>query len=180
MKKDCVQYVPLIGAREGELAAEERAALDRHLAGCAACRAREADARALGPLIRDALMTEANQRDFAPFVDAVMARVEAKGSVLPERPSTSARLRRAYARDEREIGGGAKSRGGVLDWILAHRKLAFGTLAPALAAAALLVYVQTRPASPEVALMELTSEGEATMILQTQDGPLVLLEEERS
>ncbi|HYG68761.1 MAG TPA: hypothetical protein VD838_13930, partial [Anaeromyxobacteraceae bacterium] len=95
------------------------------------------------------------------------------------RPSTSARLRRAYARDERGIGGGAESRGWVLDWILAHRRWA-AALVPTLAAAALLVYVQTRPTSPEVALMELTSEGEATMILQTQDGPLVLLEEERS
>jgi hypothetical protein len=28
--------------------------------------------------------------------------------------------------------------------------------------------------------MELTSEGEVTMILQTSDGPLVLLGEERS
>jgi anti-sigma factor RsiW len=149
--KDCVHYVPLIGAHEGELTPEEQAGLDRHLAGCAACRAREADARALGPLVRDALMAEANKRDFAPFVDQVMARIE-------RRPA----------------------RRGVLEW-LTGRRAAVAALVPALAAAALLVYVQTRPGAPEVAsVMELTSEGEVTMVLQTADGPLVLLGEERS
>jgi anti-sigma factor RsiW len=149
--KDCVHYVPLIGAHEGELTPEEQAGLDRHLAGCAACRAREADARALGPLVRDALMAEANKRDFAPFVDQVMARIE----------------RRPAGR-------------GVLEWLTGHRRWA-AALVPTLAAAALLVYVQTRPGAPEVAsVMELTSEGEVTMVLQTADGPLVLLGEERS
>jgi anti-sigma factor RsiW len=167
--KDCVHYVPLIGAHEGELTPEEQAGLDRHLAGCAACRAREADARALGPLVRDALMAEANKRDFAPFVDAVMAKIPLSPRALEERGGVGA-------------GGEGRGEGGRWwKWLTAHRRAAFATLAPALAAAALLVYVQTRPGAPEVAsVMELTSEGEVTMVLQTADGPLVLLGEERS
>jgi anti-sigma factor RsiW len=169
--KDCVHYVPLIGAHEGELTPEEQAGLDRHLAGCAACRARQADAKALGPLVRDALMAEANKRDFAPFVDQVMARVE------PHPLSPRALGRRG------EVGKGGEGRGEGGTWWqwLTGRRAAAAALVPALAAAALLVYVQTRPGVPEVAsLMELTSEGEVTMILQTSDGPLVLLGEERS
>ncbi len=47
--KDCLRYAPMIGAREGELEAAERAGLAAHLDGCAACRARAADlAAALG------------------------------------------------------------------------------------------------------------------------------------
>jgi anti-sigma factor RsiW len=169
--KDCVHYVPLIGAHEGELTPEEQAGLDRHLAGCAACRARAADARALGPLVRDALMAEANQRDFAPFVDQVMARVEAH-PLSPRAVGERGRLR---------AGGEGRGEGGTWWQWLTGRRAAAAALVPALAAAALLVYVQTRPGVPEVAsLMELTSEGEVTMILQTSDGPLVLLGEERS
>lgn len=170
--KDCVHTAPFIGAREGELTAEERASLERHLAGCADCRAREADARALGPLLRDALMAEANHRDFAPFVDAVMERV-ARSPVHPESfDSAASRLRsgQAVPTDDSPL----------VAW-LRRRRVAFAALVPALAAVALLVYVQRRPGPTEVAsLMELTSEGEVTMVLQTSDGPLVLLGEERS
>jgi anti-sigma factor RsiW len=175
--KDCVHYVPLIGAHEGELTPEEQAGLDRHLAGCAACRAREADARALGPLVRDALMAEANKRDFAPFVDQVMARIEAH-PLSPRVAGPSA----AQPRDSMSVSrSDRRGEGGTWWQWLTGRRAAAAALVPALAAAALLVYVQTRPGVPEVAsLMELTSEGEVTMILQTSDGPLVLLGEERS
>src|SRR5260221_141468 len=40
--KDCLTYAPMISARQGELEGAEEAALARHLAGCADCRARKA------------------------------------------------------------------------------------------------------------------------------------------
>jgi hypothetical protein len=50
-----------------------------------------------------------------------------------------------------------------------------------MAAAALLVYVRLHGEQPsEVAMLELASEGDVTMVLQTSDGPVVLLGEERS
>ena len=41
--KDCLRFAPMIGAREGELSAEEGTALEAHLATCPACRAMAAD-----------------------------------------------------------------------------------------------------------------------------------------
>lgn len=149
--RDCIPFVPMIGAREGELSAKERAALDAHLQGCAACRAREADALALAGLVSEALLAEAAKRDFAPFVDGVMTRIQ-------RQPSRAPRSR-------------------VLAFFAAHRRATAAALAPILAAAALIVYVRTRPAPPPqmAAAMELTTEGEATLVLETSDGPVVLL-----
>ncbi len=51
--------------------------------------------------------------------------------------------------------------------------------APALAALAVIVYVRHEGSRPqEIALLEVASEGDATTILQTSDGPIVLLNEE--
>jgi anti-sigma factor RsiW len=141
----------MVGAREGELAAEEARALDLHLAACAACRARAADLSATEGLVSEALLAQANARDFAPFVDQVMARI---GAAPPERR-------------------------GVLAWLRGHRRALAATLAPALAALALIVYVRLEGGGREqIALLELASEGGATTILQTLDGPVVLLAEE--
>jgi len=142
--KDCVRYAPMLGARQGELDAAERAALEGHLAGCAACQARLADERALEGMVGEALMREAARRDFADFADQVMARVERR---------RAGPLRAFFRR---------------------HRALAVGTaLAPTLAAAALIVYLELRGGgAPGI---EVISEQYAPMVIETDDGPLILL-----
>jgi anti-sigma factor RsiW len=148
--KDCVRYAPMIGAREGELDAGEARDLAAHLASCATCRAVEATVRATDGLVAEALLAEAARRDFAPFVDGVMARVAA-------RP--------------------AGALGRLRAWLGGHRRLA-GALAalPVVAALAVVVYVRTeRPARDTLAQVELDSEGDVATVLRTDDGPLVLL-----
>ncbi|HET6923635.1 MAG TPA: zf-HC2 domain-containing protein [Anaeromyxobacteraceae bacterium] len=142
--KDCIRHAPMLGAREGEIDAAERAALEAHLAGCAACRARLADERALEGMVGDALAREAARRDFADFADQVMARVE---------------RRRA---------------GSLRAFFRRHRALAVGSaLAPTLAAAALVVYLELRTGrAPGI---EVISEQYAPMVIETDDGPLILL-----
>ena len=150
-KPECVRFAPMIGSRQGELAPDEARALEAHLATCDACRARAADLAATDGLVSEALMAQANARDFAPFVDEVMAR----------------------------IGAGEPERRGVLAWLGRHRRALAASLAPALAALAVIVYVRLEGSRPqEIALLEVTSEGDATTILQTSDGPIVLLDEE--
>ncbi len=148
--KECVRFAPMIGSRPGELAPEEARALEAHLATCAGCRARAADLAATEGLVSEALLAQANARDFAPFVDEVMAR----------------------------IGAGAPGRRGVLAWLERHRRAVAATLAPALAALAVIVYLRlSSTGGSEIAMLEVSSEGEATTILETQDGPVVLLDE---
>ncbi len=152
--KDCVLFAPMIGAREGELTAGEARALEAHLSSCAGCRAFARDVAATGGLVGEALLARANTRDFAPFVDEVMERV---------RRSTSPGLARP---------------GRAWRWLGQHRRAAAATLAPVLAALAVIVYVQLGSGRTQVAMLEVSSEGEATTILQTADGPVVLLTEE--
>jgi anti-sigma factor RsiW len=157
--KDCVRYAPMLGAREGELSSEEQSALDAHLQACPGCRALAADLAALDGLVGESLMARANARDFAPFVDGVMARVGAKGSARPA-----------------PVEGR-----GFLGWFRAHPRAALASLVPVLAAVALVVYVRTESGDDgPVALFEMATEGEVTMVLQTSDGPVVLLGEEHS
>jgi anti-sigma factor RsiW len=147
--KGCVRFAPMIGARPGELPPEDAGALEGHLAACPACRAFARDAAALDGLVGEALLARAAERDFAPFVDAVMARV------------------------------GRRERRGLLGWISRHRRAAAAALAPVLAALAVIVYVRLHDGGArEIALFELTSEGEATTVLHTSDGPVVLLAQE--
>lgn len=150
--RDCVHFAPMIGARAGELTAGEGKALEAHLSACAACRAIARDAALTDGLVGEALLARANARDFAPFVDEVMARVAARFSAPGGR--------------------------GWWAWMTRHRRAAAATLAPVLAALAVIVYVRLHSGRGEIAMLELTSEGEATTILQTQDGPVVLLNEE--
>ena len=152
--KDCVRYAPMLGAREGELTHDEQRALDAHLEGCADCRATAAELAALDGLVGESLMARANSRDFAPFVDQVMARVGAEGRAP------------------------AHARRGFLGWLFAHPRAAVASVVPVLAVAALVVYVRFGSrGSGEVALFEMATEGEVTMVLQTKDGPVVLLDD---
>lgn len=147
--KECVLFAPMIGARPGELTAGESKALEAHLASCPHCRGVVQNAASLDGLVGEALLARANARDFAPFVDEVMARV-----------------------------GAAPRRAGLAAWVRRHRRAAAATLAPVLAALAVIVYVRLGSGAGEVAMLEVSSEGEATTILQTKDGPVVLLTEE--
>ena len=158
---DCARVAPMLGARDGELSAEEARSVELHLAACAGCRALAADLEAADGLFAEALLARAAKRDFAPFVDAVMERVGA---------STPLGLRQA--RPERS---GWLS--GLLAWARAHRAAAVaGTLAPTLAAAALIVYLSgSTPPIPLAGDVEVIAEGRAAMVLQTSDGPVVLL-----
>jgi predicted anti-sigma-YlaC factor YlaD len=145
--KDCSRFAPMIGAREGELSAADARALQAHLAACPACAAYARDVAATDGLVAEGLLERAAERDFAPFVDQVMARVD---------------------RAERR---------GILGWLGRHRRVAAATLAPVLAALALIVYVRLDGGSRgEIALFELYSEGEVATILNTVDGPIVLLD----
>jgi anti-sigma factor RsiW len=157
MKPECVRYAPMIGSREGELSAQEAEGLRQHLEACETCRAIAADDALTDGLVAEALLARANARDFAPFVDEVMARVG--GSARPE-----------------PVEGRAGS--GWFSWLRRHRRGALATLAPVLAALAVIVYVRLGSGRSEVAMLEVSSEGEATTILETQDGPVVLLSEE--
>jgi anti-sigma factor RsiW len=155
--RDCVRYAPLLGARPGELGSHEARALEVHLASCERCRLAAADLIVTEGLVRDGLIQKANARDFAPFVDEVMARVARTGPARAPAPR------------------------GLWAWVAGHRRVAAATLAPVMAAAALLVYVRLHGGQPsEVAMLELASEGDVTMVLQTSDGPVVLLAEEPS
>lgn len=145
--KDCARYAPMIGAREGELDAAERAALADHLSTCPACRGRLADERALEGMVGEALLRAAARRDFSEFADQVMARVERRRSW---------RLR-AFVRR--------------------HRALAVATaLAPTLAAAALIVYLDLRGAGARPGI-EVVSEQYAPMVIESDEGPVILLGE---
>ncbi len=113
--KDCVRFAPMLGAREGELTQDEQRALDAHLEGCADCRATAAELAALDGLVGESLMARANSRDFAPFVDQVMARVGARGPRPGARPPRLPRVAlRAPARRDRVsragCGGGRPRR----------------------------------------------------------------------
>ena len=171
--KTCAPFVVMLGAHPGELAPEERRDLEAHLAACPACRARAADLDATEGLVSEALLSRANARDFSSFVDGVMARVD-PAAARPESFDSAAAPQRLRA-------GRAESKGGfpgLLAWLAAHRRLALGALAPALALAVALVYVRERSDHDTIAALELYTEGDVTMVLQTQDGPVVLLGEE--
>ena len=150
---ECVRHAPLIGARQGELTEEEATSLALHLETCARCQAWVKEAAATDGLVGEALLARAAGRDFAPFVDQVMAR----------------------------IGDAEPHRGGVLGWLNHHWKVTLAGLAPALAALAVFLYVRSESDfRDQVALLEISSEGDIATVLQTKDGPVVLLTPEES
>jgi anti-sigma factor RsiW len=146
---ECTRHAPMLTARPGELSAGEAAALERHIEGCVRCRAERAAFLATEGLLAEGLLAKAAERDFAPFTDAVMARVARRHN----------------------------RRGRVFDWVTHHRvRAVVSALVPALAAAALVLYFHG--ATPDVVpphhLLEITSEGVST-VLKTESGPVVLL-----
>lgn len=148
---ECVRHAPMIGSRKGELTEQEELSLALHLESCPSCQAYVRGTQATEGLVAEALLARAAQRDFAPFVDQVMARI---GSRQPHR-------------------------GGAIGWLHHHWKVTLAALAPALAAAAVFLYVQYE--SPDrLAMMELSTEGNVSTVLQTYDGPVVLLTPEES
>jgi hypothetical protein len=203
--RECALVAPMLTAREGELSPEELALLETHLAGCDGCRLRALDFRATEGIVGEALQAAAAEVDFSRFSDQVMERVAAgavvervaaapaaggERSVHPE-PLDFAAASAGYARDglrpqavveERTREEGRTHEGAwprILRWARAHRAAAVaGTLAPTLAAAALIVYLATSgTAASRLGEVEVIAEGRVPTVLQTSDGPVVLLDE---
>jgi anti-sigma factor RsiW len=153
----CAGAMPLLGSRPGELDPTEEALLRAHLSTCEVCRARQADVEALGALVTDGLLAEAAGRDLAGLADGVMARIPA--SAWRGIPGASPVGLRAFLRRHR---------------ILA----AASALAPALAALALYLYIGRSGGSGSTGLsVEVTSEDLAAIVLETSDGPVILVGE---
>ncbi len=153
----CAGAIPLLGSRPGELDPTEEVLLRAHLSTCAACRAREADVLALGSLVSEGLLAEAARRDLSALSDGVMARIPA--SAWKGRP-----------------GAGPLDR--VRAFFRRHRVLAAASaLAPALAALALYLYIGRSGAGPAGLSVEVTSEDLAAIVLETSDGPVILVGE---
>ncbi len=153
----CAGAIPLLGSRPGEIDPTEEALLQAHLATCDSCRARLADVEALGVIVRDGLMVEAARRDLAGLADGVMARIPAS-AWRGERPGALGRAR-AFLRHHRVLA-------------------AASALAPALAALALYLYIDRGSgAGPAGLSVEVTSEDLAAIVLDTSDGPIILVGE---
>jgi anti-sigma factor RsiW len=158
----CLRFAPMIGARPGELEDGEAAALAEHLATCEACQARLADEEALSGMLSGALLGEANRRDFSTFSDEVLARI----------PAYSAG-RATHQAPARPVPGSVLA--SLLSWVRRHRLAAAASaLAPTLAALALILYLG-RGSEPELASVVISAEGRGAMVLETRDGPVVLL-----
>lgn len=152
---ECTLFQPMIGSRPGELSAAEAESLQAHVSGCAGCQRWAAELASTEWLISEALLAQAAKRDFAPFVDGVMARVErTRPQPLLSRLVTAMRL---------------------------HPRLVIsGALAPLVAALALGLWLQAGGRGDVVAAsqLEVSAEGAATTIIQSTDGPLVLIDDD--
>ena len=163
---DCTIYAPMLTARPGELSGDEASRLHVHLAGCAACQARLADERAVDGLVADGLARAAARRDFSEFSTQVMARLP----VAAWRPDPSDR----GLPTAEPLGALGRLRA----WLRRHKLAAAASaLAPALAAVALYVYLDNTVSGPAEFAVDVASETLAPMVLDTSDGPLVLLGE---
>ena len=151
---DCTVHRPMIGSREAELSPGEHAGLAAHLAGCEGCRRWASSLAVTEGLVSEALMTAAAHRDFAPFAAQVMARIEHR------RLGPLARLGRA---------------------IRLHPWFAAGAaLAPIGVALMVALYTLRGPGHDVTAAsLEVTSQG-ATTIIQSSDGPVVLIDDDEA
>jgi hypothetical protein len=163
---DCTTYAPLLTARAGELSAGEESGLHAHLAGCDACQARLADGRALDGLVAEGLSRAAARRDFSEFATQVMARLP----VGAWRPDPADR----GAPSAEPLGALGRLRA----WTRHHRLAAVASaLVPALAAAAIYLLVGGNGPDTGEPGVDVTSETYEAMVLETSDGPLILLGE---
>jgi hypothetical protein len=153
----CAGAAPLLGARPGELEPTEEALLRAHLSTCEACRARQTDLETLGALVEEGLLAEAARRDLSGLSDAVLERIPVSA------------WRRAPA-------GRA---GGLRAFLRRHRVLAAASaLVPALAALALYLYIgRGGGPGPAGLAVEVRSEDLAAIVLETSDGPVILVGE---
>ena len=143
----------MIGSRDGELTPAEAAGLQAHLVGCAGCRGFQADLLATEGMLAQALERAAATRDFAPFVDGVMARVS-----RARPPSLLSRL---------------------VQQLRLHPRLAFGGALLPLAAATLALFLRAGGGDlADAHAVLLDSEGRATTIIQSSDGPVLLLDDD--
>jgi anti-sigma factor RsiW len=164
--RECAIVAPMFTAHEGELTLDELSLLERHLAACEGCRLLAGEFRATEGIAGAALLAAADEVDFSRFADQVMERV--RSAAPPERrPAPRAAVE------------GRSFWSHALAWARAHRAAAVaGTVAPTLAAAALIVYFATS-GTPAFSLgeVEVVAEGRVPVVLQTSDGPVVLLDE---
>lgn len=153
----CAGAAPLLGSRPGELDPTDEALLQAHLSTCASCQARQADLQALSSLVVEGLLAEAARRDLSALSDEVMARIPA-AAWTGVREGPLERLRAFFRR---------------------HRALAAASaLAPALAALALYLYIgRTGVGAPAELSVQVTSEDLAAVVLETSDGPVILVGE---
>jgi anti-sigma factor RsiW len=149
MTAACQRYAPMIGSREGELSPADAQALTAHLETCPACQAFAADVAATSTLFAEALLRRASTRDFAPFVDEVMSRA----------------------------GYGAPGALGS-PWPRRRLRALLALLVPVVAAAALFLYVRRdrHEVQVQLAALEIDANGGIGAVIQTQDGPVVLLQ----
>ncbi len=152
----CAGAGPLLGSRPGELDPTEEALLRAHLSTCTACQARQADLEAVAAVVEEGLLGEAARRDFSSFADGVMARIPASAW----RGAPAGPLER------------------FREFLRRHRVLAAASaLAPALAALALYLYIGRSGGGPPGLSVEVTSDDLAAVVLDTNDGPVILVGE---
>jgi anti-sigma factor RsiW len=153
----CAGASPLLGSLPGELDPTDDALLRAHLSTCPSCQARQDDLLAVAGLVQEGLLAEAARRDLSGLADGVLARI----------PASAWR------------GAPAGPLGLLREFLRRHRILAAASaLAPALAALALYLYMgRTAGSGPAGLAVEVTSEDLAAIVLETSDGPVILVGE---
>ena len=154
--KRCEDVVPLIGPLlDGALPDDDRAWVEDHVRGCAACRDRQALMLAQGQALRDALVARASALPLDGFSDRVLARVR------------------------KEDRGGAGERGRVYlrEMWWAHRgALAAGSGLALAACMALAVFLAPAPAAEDPVLIADGSPQVEEVDFGTHDGAVLQLQ----
>jgi len=160
MESACKSFQMLLSAyADGEVDAKERAQVELHLGGCAECRTRLEDLKALAHVIPEHLMAQAEAMDFSHFADQVMAKV------TPEGPGLLERLRIAWSE--------------ILEY---HRTALVSSLATAavtLAVAVPLVYryATEQAAQPEVMVQDIQVDDPNVkpVVMQMENGKTLIM-----
>lgn len=160
MASACKSFQLLLSAyADGEADAKERAQVDLHLSGCADCRARLEDLKALSQAVPAALLAQAEQVDFSRFADQVMARIG------PEQPGLLERLRIAWAE--------------ILTY---HRTAVVSSLVTAAVTLAIAIplvykYATSQAPSPEVIVqnLELDDPTVKPVVMQLDNGKTLIM-----